>query len=170
MIEVGNKVRVLYEGRFEDGSIFDSSEQHNGNPLEFVVGSGTVIPGLEKALLPLDPHVKTTVKIKAKDAFGEYDPDLIQIVPVAGFPNADKLPVGQFVMLDIDGERKRAKVAAVDDDSIKFDFNHEFAGRDIEFDVEIVDVIGETGSLIENEEHAASCQCGCHKLKKQLLG
>ena len=168
MIEVGRKVSVLYEGRFEDGTVFDSSEAHDGNPLVFVIGAGTVLPGLEKAVCALDPFEKRTVTIPAAEAYGEYDPHLVEKVPAKGFPNVDQLPVGEYIALGLGGERRRVKVASLDDDAITFDFNHEYAGRDLVFDLEVVDVYGETGSLIENEEHAAGCTCGCHKLKEQL--
>ncbi|MEC4273773.1 peptidylprolyl isomerase [Adlercreutzia sp. R25] len=169
MIDAGCRVRVQYVGRLDDGTVFDSSEAHGGTPLEFVIGSGTVISGLEKAVCELNPHERRTVRIPAAEAYGNYDESLIENVPRAGFPSAEQLPVGEYIVLDIDGERKRARVLSVDEDEIAFDFNHEFAGRDLEFDLEVVDVAGVTGSLIENEEHAAGCTCGCHKLQKQLL-
>ena len=56
MIEIGRKVGVLYEGRLEDGTVFDSSARHGGVPLEFVVGGGQVIPGLERAASETSPH------------------------------------------------------------------------------------------------------------------
>lgn len=170
MIGTGCKVRVLYEGRLSDGTVFDSSALHGGNPLEFIVGAGTIIPGLEKTVSRMEPCQNKTVTIAAVDAYGDYDDELIQRVPAADFPNADKLPVGGYIMLDIDGERKRTKVISVDDECIAFDFNHELAGYDLEFDLEVVEVVGETGSLVENEVHAADCACGCHKLKAQLCG
>lgn len=168
MIEDGRRVSVKYEGRLQDGTVFDSSEMHEGNPLVFVIGSGTVIPGLERAVMDLEPFHPATVTIPAAEAYGEYDPELIQVVDKTGFPDADKLPVGGFIILDLGGERRRVKVAAVSDEGITMDFNHELAGKDLVFDLEVVDVFGETGSLIENEQHSATCTCGCHKLKEQL--
>lgn len=170
MIEIGRKVSVLYEGRFEDGTVFDSSEAHGGNPLVFVVGAGTVLPGLEKAVCALEPFQKSTVTIPAAEAYGEYDPGLVQQVPAQGFPKASELPVEEYIALELDGERCRAKVSAVDEERITLDFNHEYAGRDLVFDLEVVDVFGETGSLVDNERHGAGCKCGCHKLKEQLGG
>ncbi len=168
MIEIGRKVSLLYEGRLTDGTVFDSSDNHNGNPLVFVVGAGTVIPGLEKAVTSLEPHVKETVFIPAQDAYGEYDPELKEIVPRNAFPNAEKLPVGEYIMLNLGNEQRRVKVESVDEQNIVFDFNHELAGEDLTFDIEVTEVYGETGDLVKNEEHAAGCTCGCQKLKKQL--
>ncbi len=170
VIEVGSKVSVMYEGRLEDGTVFDSSAAHGGRPLVFVVGAGTVIPGLEKAACSLEPFQRRTVTIPAAEAYGEYDPSLRETVPSEGFPDFEKLPVGGFVVLDMGEERRRVKVESVSEDGICFDFNHELAGHDLTFDLEVVDIYGETGSLVENEEHAAGCTCGCHKLKEQLAG
>ncbi len=168
MIEVGSKVSVLYEGRLEDGTVFDSSEAHEDRPLVFVVGANTVISGLEKAVCSLEPFQKRTVTIPAAEAYGEYDPALKETVAADGFPDWEKLPVGGYIMLDMGEERRRVKVESVSEAGICFDFNHELAGHDLTFDLEVVDVYGETGSLVENEEHAAGCTCGCHKLKEQL--
>lgn len=168
MIEVGRRVSVIYEGRLADGTVFDSSDNHDGNPLVFVVGANTVIPGLEKAICQLEPFEKATVTIPAADAYGEYDPSLKEEIPVEAFPNADKLPVGEYIVLDMGAERRRVKVAGIENGNIIFDFNHELAGRDLTFDLEVIDVYGETGSLVENEEHSAGCKCGCHKVKEQL--
>lgn len=168
MIDVGRRVSVLYEGRLPDGTVFDSSDAHDGTPLVFVIGAGTVIPGLEKAVAALELNEKATVTVPAAEAYGEYDAELKEAIPVAEFPNAEKLPVGGYIVLDLGDERRRVKVESVDDEQIVFDFNHELAGRDLTFDLEVVDIYGESGSLVENEEHAAGCTCGCHKLKEQL--
>lgn len=168
MIEIGRRVSILYEGRLEDGSVFDSSEMHEGNPLVFVVGAGTVIPGLEKEVCKLEPFMKKTVSIPADQAYGDYDPELKERVPSRSFPNWEKLPVGGYIVLDMGDERRRVRIESADENTIVFDFNHEFAGHDLTFDLEVIDVFGETGSLIENEEHSSGCTCGCHKLKEQL--
>ncbi len=170
MISVGSKVSVIYEGRFEDGTVFDSSQVHGGSPLEFVVGAGTVLPGLERAVVSMDLHQRQTVAIGPQDAYGVYEEALVQRVPAAGFPDIEKLPVGSYIMLDIDGERKRAKVADVNEDAVLLDFNHEFAGKTLVFDLEVVAMSSRTGSLVEDEQHAADCPCGCHRLQEQLVG
>ena len=167
MIDIGRRVGVLYEGRLEDGTVFDCSDWHKGNPLEFTIGNGTVIPGLEKAVADMSAYEKRTVTIPAREAYGERDDRLIESVPTADFPDADKLPVGRYIMLDLPGERRRLKVVSVDDDEVVFDGNHELAGHDLTFDLEVVSILGETGSLVENEQHAEGCTCGCHRFKEQ---
>lgn len=168
MIEIGRKVGVLYEGRLEDGTVFDSSARHGGVPLEFVVGGGQVIPGLDRAVSEMSPREKRTVAIPARDAYGERDDRLLEWVPADIVPNVGSLPVGEYIMLSLPGEFRRLKVAAVEDGRVLFDGNHELAGHDLTFDVEVVSVLGETGSLIENEQHAEGCTCGCHRFKDQV--
>ena len=73
MIEIGRRVGVLYEGRLEDGTVFDCSDWHKGNPLEFTIGNGMVIPGLEKAVADMSAYEKRTVTIPAREAYGERD-------------------------------------------------------------------------------------------------
>ena len=167
MIEIGRRVGVLYTGRLENGTVFDCSDWHDGNPLEFTVGAGQVIPGLDKAVSDMSAHEKRKVTIPAREAYGERDSRLLEYVPTSVFPNADELPVGHYIMLDVAGERRRLKVVMVEDGQILFDGNHELAGHDLTFDLEVVSIFGETGSLVENEQHAEGCTCGCHRFKEQ---
>ena len=168
MVELGRKVKLLYTASFEDGTVFDSSDLHNGNPLEFVVGTGQVIPGLEKAVMDMNAYEKRTITITPKDAYGVYDEKLIEKIPSKDFPHVQDLPVGEYIMLSLPEKRTRVKVMSVDSDYIVLDFNHEFADRSIIFEIELIEIFGETGSAVENEKHAADCSCGCQILKKQL--
>ena len=167
MIEVGRRVGVIYEGRLENGEVFDSSAWHGGRPLEFVVGSGQVISGLERVVSEMSARERRTVKISAREAYGERDEGLVERIPARDFPDSDKLPVGEYIMLDFPGGRRRLKVVSVDGEEIVFDGNHELAGCDLTFDLEVVSVLGETGSLVENEQHSQGCTCGCHCFREQ---
>ena len=170
MIDLGRKVRILYTGKLEDGTIFDSSDMHEGNPLEFIIGAQQVIPGLDKAVREMNAFEKCTVAIPAEEAYGAYNDSLFHTIPVAEFPNAEKLPIGGYVTLSLDGKRVRVRVDRIEDELIYFDFNHELAGQNLAFDIELIEVFGETGSLIENEKHSEDCACGCTKLQEQLQG
>lgn len=141
MIDSGKRVRVLYEGRFDDGEVFDSSQLHGGEPLEFVVGAGQMIAGFDAAVADMELGGKRTVTIPAAEAYGEYDPQMKQTVPADRLPNADRLPVGERVMLNMGGRMAQAKVESVGDGQIVFDFNHELAGKDLTFDIEVVEVL-----------------------------
>ena len=167
MIEIGRRVGIVYEGRLEDGRIFDRTDWHGGSPLEFVLGERRVIPGIERAVSDMSAHEKRTVVIPACEAYGERDERLVEHVPVQEVPDAEKLPIGRYIVLDLPRGRRRLKVVSVDENEVVFDGNHELAGHDLTFDLEVVSIFGETGSLIENEQHAEGCTCGCHRFKEQ---
>ena len=82
VIKLGNKVKVEYEGRFEDGEVFDSTERHGGEPLEFVVGSGMLVSGFEKAVDGMAEGEEKEVTLKPEEAYGEVNPQYVQKVGV----------------------------------------------------------------------------------------
>lgn len=168
MINVGRKVKMLYTAWLEDGTVLDSSGLHDGSPLEFVLGSRQVIPGLEKAVQEMSAFEKRRVTIPAAEAYGEYDATLFEAVPADEFPDVNNLPIGEFISLSLPHGRLRVKVDRIESGMVYFDLNHEYAGQDLTFDIEIVEIYGETGSIVENEQHSSTCGCGCHKLKEQL--
>jgi len=168
MVEIGRKVKILYTAQLEGGTVLDSSDHHGGDPMEFVIGGGQVMPGLDKAVRDMVPHEKRSVAVPATDAYGEYKESLVEAIPAADFPGVEDLPVGGYIMLSLPDKRVRAKVVSVEDGLVTLDFNHEHSGKTILFDIELVEVFGETGSAVENEQHAENCGCGCQKLKEQL--
>ena len=162
MAQAGQNVFVHYKGSLEDGTVFDSSEGRD--PLEFVAGSGQVIPGFENAVLALEIGESVTVTIPAAEAYGEYSEEGLQIVPIDQIPNADQLPVGKKIYFTgPGGEPFAAKVLKIEDDMVHFDFNHELAGKDLTFDLTLVDAKDagcESGSC-ESGDCSSDCSCGC---------
>jgi len=134
----GDTVRVHYCGTLSDGSEFDSSAGRE--PLEFVVGSGQVIPGFDAAVVGLEPGEKITVTIPAADAYGEPQPEGLQKFPLSAFPSAPE--IGWAVELGgPNGERIPATVHLIEGDDVILDFNHPLAGQDLTFEIELVEVI-----------------------------
>lgn len=130
-------VQVHYRGTLDDGTEFDSSAGRE--PLEFVSGDGMVIPGFEKAVQEMEVGEKRTVNIPAAEAYGERVEEAIQRIPVDAIPDADKLPVGEYVYLQgPDGQPIQVLVASVEEDEVLFDFNHQLAGKDLTFELELV--------------------------------
>ncbi len=130
-------VQVHYRGTLDDGTEFDSSAGRE--PLEFVSGDGMVIPGFEKAVQEMEVGEKRTVNIPAAEAYGERVEEAIQRIPVDAIPDADKLPVGEYVYLQgPDGQPIQVLVAGVEEDEVLFDFNHQLAGKDLTFELELV--------------------------------
>jgi FKBP-type peptidyl-prolyl cis-trans isomerase 2 len=166
-LNAGKRVTIHYTGTLDDGTVFDSSiERHQ--PLEFVVGAHEVLAGLDKAVNEMGVGDKAVVHIPAAQAYGLYDEALVEAVPVGGFPNVGQLPVGDYIVLQTDGGALRVRVDRIEDGYVYLDQNHELAGKDLTFEVEVLHIHGEGGSNIEKEKHHHGCSCGCDVMKEQL--
>lgn len=137
--EIGDKVSVHYIARLEDGAEFDNSVKR-GQPLDFVVGAQHVMPGLEKTVCDMKRYEHRTVRIPACEAYGDYDPELTEKVPLSAFPDAERLNPGIFIVLDLPGGPVRAKVRSVEDGQVVLDYNHELAGKSIILEAELLSV------------------------------
>ena len=137
---VGKKCRTHYRGTFNDGTQFDSSYDR-GEPLEFVCGAGQMIPGFDAAVADMDVGQIVDVHLTPSEAYGEVDPSAIFTVEIARLPGAEGVSVGQQVYLqDQFGRPIPVKVAAKDETTITFDANHEMAGKELNFRIELVSV------------------------------
>lgn len=165
MPEIGEHALVRYRGRLDDGREFERTPQ-NGEPLEVKLGSGRLLPLVEKAICDMSIGDRKTIRLEPGQAYGSYDEDLVIAIPRNALPNADELPVGRFVEIRTDRGTIRAKVTSIDPDSIVLDCNHELAGQAVTFEVELVAVVHETA--IDKELHPAGCACGCDRLKEQI--
>jgi len=135
----GDTVRIHYTGTLEDGSVFDSSEGRD--PLEFTLGSGQIIPGLDKALPGMAAGDKKTVTIQPDEAYGPVEDAARQSVPRAGIPDDIPLDIGtQLQMRGPDGQTIAVTVVAADDDSVTLDANHPLAGKALTFEFELVSI------------------------------
>ena len=141
MTKVGQKVRAHYRGTLDDGSVFDSSYDR-GEPIEFVAGVKQMIPGFDAAILSMEPGDKKTVHIPAAEAYGEHRQDMVETVPVESIPNAENLPIGEYIFIPTQfGQSARCKVVKVENGEATFDFNHNLAGQDLTFEIELVEIL-----------------------------
>ena len=140
MIEKGKQVRIEFIGTLDNGSEFSNSYLVD-EPFEFIVGSGEMLPAFERAVCQLEVGQETTIRIPADEAYGLYDESLIERVPVAMFPNALKLPIGEYIEIPMnDGEEMRVKVLKAEKGWLYFDHNHELAGQALNFRIKLVEV------------------------------
>ena len=138
---VGKKVRAHYRGTFNDGTQFDSSYDR-GEPLEFVCGVGQMIPGFDTAVADMDVGQAVDVHLMPSEAYGEKDPNAVFAVEIAKLPGAESVSAGQQVYLQNQyGQPFPVKVVAKDDTTITFDANHEMAGKELNFHIELVEVL-----------------------------
>jgi peptidylprolyl isomerase len=136
----GNTVKVHYTGILDDGNVFDSSRERD--PLEFIIGDGQMIPGFEKAVTGMNIGDIKTVKITANEAYGAHRDELVMkisrsqfpdnIVPIAGLQLSLKSPEGRIV---------NAAITSVEGDSVLLDANHPLAGKDLTFDIELIEIL-----------------------------
>ena len=137
---IGKTCRTHYRGTFNDGTQFDSSYDR-GEPLEFVCGAGMMIKGFDAAVADMDVGQIVDVHLMPAEAYGEVDPAAIFTVETARLPGAEELTVGQRVYLqDQYGRPIPVSVAAKDEKTITFDANHEMAGKELNFRIELVEV------------------------------
>lgn len=141
MSNEGKRVRAHYTGTFDDGTVFDSSVER-GEPLEFVCMAGQMIPGFDAAVNEMEVGETKKVHLPASEAYGERDEALVQSVPTTNVPGADELPVGQTVYLQgPGGQPLPALVVEVNDQNVVFDLNHEMAGKDLNFEITLVEIV-----------------------------
>lgn len=135
----GTNVKIHYTGRLDDGTVFDTSRERD--PLDFTVGEGKVIPGFEEAVEGMAEGEEKTTTIPAEDAYGPRRDDLVLPVERARLPEGLDPEVGQPLQMQTeDGQVVQVVVAELRDDVVMLDANHPLAGRDLTFDIELVEV------------------------------
>ena len=138
---VGKTCRTHYRGTFNDGTQFDSSYDR-GEPLEFVCGAGMMIPGFDAAVANMDVGETVQVHLMPEEAYGEKDPSAVFTVTIAELPGAETVSVGDQVYLqDMYGRQMPVRVTAKDEKSVTFDANHEMAGKELNFSIELVEIL-----------------------------
>jgi len=135
----GNKVKVHYTGKLNDGTVFDSSE--NREPLEFVLGDGNMIKGFDTAVHGMELGANISVVIPSAEAYGEKREDMMVDIPIDQVPADIKPEVGMDLSIqNQDGQPMPVKVVNVDAEKITLDANHPLAGQDLTFEIKLVDI------------------------------
>ncbi|MBR9763930.1 MAG: peptidylprolyl isomerase [Rhodobacteraceae bacterium] len=136
----GDTVRIHYTGTLTDGTKFDSSEGRE--PLEFTVGSGQIIPGLDNAIPGMAVGDSKTVQIACEEAYGPHNPEALQQVPRGAIPENIPLELGlQLQMQTPQGQAVPVTVTEITDENVTLDANHMLAGKDLVFAVEMVEIL-----------------------------
>ena len=138
--QIGNIVRVHYVGTLDDGSQFDSSK--GGNPLEFAIGGESLLKKFEEAVIGLEPGETTSVKIPAAEGYGERKDELVVKFDKSKIPSNINPEVGMVLQSRTsNGSPVALRVIEVMDDSILIDANHELAGKNLNFNIELVEIL-----------------------------
>jgi len=144
----GQNVKVHYKGTFTNGDVFDDSRVR-GQPMQLMVGQGSLIKGFETALVGMTEGQSKTISLTADEAYGQPNPEAITTVPRDSFPEDYNFETGTQVQgQSPTGQTILAKIVSFDDEGVVLDHNHPLAGRDINFEIELVE-IEETTALAE---------------------
>jgi peptidylprolyl isomerase len=136
----GDRVTVHYTGKLADGTVFDSSVQSDA--LQFTLGDRQLIPGFESAVLGMSVGEEKTFIIPADEAYGAHNTELVFTVDRSSLPPQMNPAVGQrFQVRQQDGSVTAVTVFAVSDANVTFDANHPLAGRDLTFEIQIVEIL-----------------------------
>ena len=137
--KANDNVKVHYTGKLTSGEVFDSSEGRE--PLAFTVGGGQMIKGFDEAVDGMELNEKKTVTIVASEAYGDHKAELVQEIPKNQLPEDMNPELGQKLIATNDlGHQTQVSVIDVTEESITVDANHDLAGKDLVFDIELVQI------------------------------
>jgi peptidylprolyl isomerase len=136
----GDTVTLHYTVRLPDDTVVESSR--DGEPLRFTLGRGQVLPGVDEAVLGMEPGERKTERVPAAKAYGPWREDLLFETPRAGIPAHLPLKAGVGLQVTLkNGNHLSVKVHAISEESVTFDANHPLAGKDLVFDLELVEIV-----------------------------
>lgn len=140
-VKKGDTAKVEYEGKLEDGEVFDSTEKHDGEPLEFKVGAGQMIPGFDKAVVGMKVGDEKNVTLKPSEAYGEHKPFLVRQIPKESIPPGNGIKAGMMLGMHMpNGINIEAKVIKVTKKGADVDMNHPLAGKTLTFKIKVVEI------------------------------
>jgi peptidylprolyl isomerase len=152
-VESGLFISVDYTGKLDNGDVFDSSVGRQ--PLEVQMGSGSVLPGFESALMGMSLNETKTFTLSPEDAYGDRDYSRMHDFPKSDIPAGMEPEVGQVLMLSTQqGQQIPARVDSIDEDNVTFDLNHPLAGEPLTFNIKVVGI-----SATATQQHTG---CGSH--------
>ena len=138
-VKEGDKIKVHYTGKLEDGSVFDSSDGRD--PLEFEVGAGKIIPGFDAGVRGMVVGDKKTVEIEPGDAYGPHHERLVAKVKASDFPKDITPRIGQQLQTqDKNGHPVNVRVTEIENGQVTLDANHPLAGKKLIFEIELVEI------------------------------
>ncbi|MFC1685723.1 peptidylprolyl isomerase [Nanoarchaeota archaeon] len=142
VIKKGDKVKVEYEGKFEDGTVFDSSTHgDHSHPIEFVVGTGQVVKGFDNAVEGMEKDQEKEFTVSPDEGYGQPNPELKKEIPRTVLPKDQEPKVGAMLVMGMpNGQQIPAKIVAIEKDTVTLDLNHPLAGKKLLFKVKVVEI------------------------------
>ena len=147
MLSIGDTVKVHYTGKYEDGTVFDSTA--TSEPIMFTIGDEMMLESFEKAVLSMEIGDRKTIRLKAEEAYGDYDTELIYTIKKDEAFKNKEVKVGDEVQIPVEDSVISLTVISIDGNEVKLDGNSPMAGRDVVFDIELLDVISRESDSID---------------------
>ena len=140
-LKTGDKVKVHYVGTLKEGQVFDNSRDKD-QPLEFSIDDGKLLKGFNDAVKELEVGSKKTISLTSEEAYGKYINEAVITVPKSEFPEGMKYELNGFIQgQDNEGRPVQGQVVKIEEESINLDMNHPLAGEDLNFEIELVEVV-----------------------------
>jgi peptidylprolyl isomerase len=141
VVKKGDTVKVEYVGKLEDGTVIDSSDQHD-KPLEFVAGEGQLIKGFDDAVMGMEEGDEKEVTITPNEGYGEHNPELVRDMPRNIFPEDQKLEKNMVYILNLpDGRKIPVRISDFSEETVKVDLNPPLAGKTLIFKIKLLEII-----------------------------
>lgn len=138
-VKKGDKIKIEYTGKLDDGTVFDSSE--NKEPLEFTVGSNEIIKGVDEAVVGMEKGEEKEIDVSPEEAYGPYNADMKQKVPKESLPKDQEIKPGmRMIAQSQNGQKIPVKVDDVDEKEVTLDLNHPLAGKKLNFKIKVVEM------------------------------
>ena len=138
--KLGDTVKIHFTGKLQDETVIETSKDRD--PLEFKIGDGNVIPGLEQGVIGMAAGDKKTIAVSPEEGFGQPQEDLVVDLKKSEFPEDVEFAVGAYLNIETsDGKEFKAKVVEIKEDTVTLDANHPLAGITINYDVELLEIV-----------------------------
>ena len=138
--KLGDTVKIHFTGKLQDETVIETSKDRD--PLEFKIGDGNVIPGLEQGVIGMAAGDKKTIAVSPEEGFGQPQEDLVVDLKKSEFPEDVEFAVGAYLNIETsDGKEFKAKVVEIKEDTVALDANHPLAGITINYDVELLEIV-----------------------------
>ena len=140
-LKTGDKVKVHYKGTLKEGQVFDSSRDRN-QPLEFAIDDGKLLKGFNDAVKELEVGGVKNISLTSENAYGKYVDEAVITVQKSEFPEGMKYELNGYIQgQDGEGRPVQGQVVKIDEESISLDMNHPLAGEDLEFEIELLEIV-----------------------------
>jgi|TARA_R110000823_G_scaffold271876_2_gene391254 FKBP-type peptidyl-prolyl cis-trans isomerase 2 len=140
-LKTGDKVKVHYVGTIKEGQVFDSSRDKE-QPIEFSIDDGKLLKGFNDAVKELEVGGKKTISLTSEEAYGKYIDEAVITVPKSEFPEGMKYELNGFIQgQDKEGRPVQGQVVKIEEESVNLDMNHPLAGEDLNFEIELVEIV-----------------------------